>query len=218
VSDQQGGQPIDPKRVFRQAVCFERAGSLMAGEVSRWFQSFQARALDALRSGPQPFLPDGRPFIVPHSPPPLADVTIPQSMIDRNPMLIPMVVNQAFATELFLKCLLIRDGVPSPRGHELIVLFRQLRPDRQARAEEFYQAECERDGAFQSIQQSEPGKTFDLVWSLTDLNRAFERWRYAYEKLPDNSVLGKPWEAFGRLALELEPSWVSEVADLTYRL
>jgi hypothetical protein len=58
-------------------------------------------------------------------------------------------------------------------------------------------------------------ESFDLVWSLTQMNDAFKVWRYSYERPgPQTSFLGQPWIAARRLILEIEPDWSAEVSDL----
>jgi hypothetical protein len=205
--------PPDPRAMFRQAACFEYAGHLLLRETANWFQSFAERAMAALRTGPPALLASGEVF-VPPTELPQATVTLPAAMISRIPTLAPTIVIQSFATELYLKSLIVNDG-GDPWGHEVLDLFQQLAPARRARMEQFYDEECKADGAFIDMQRSEPNVTFSLTWSLTEMNHAFKTWRYAHESPgPQNSFLGRPWIAARRLALELQPSWAAEVMDL----
>jgi hypothetical protein len=101
-----------------------------------------------------------------------------------------------------------------PQKHELLYLFGQLEPAQQSRMEELYNLQAQSDRAFTDLQASEPGTPFTLVYALTEMNKTFETWRYAYELPYETSLLGHPWKAAGRLILEIKPQWVAIAARL----
>jgi hypothetical protein len=183
--------PPDPEQLFRHALGFDYAGEILA--------SVTAANLVALAKSSTRKIKKGSSKSV--------TVSVPRDKLSQIPPAIPMVVVQAFATEIYLKCVLLLNKAKLPRIHELLDLYRLLRPDQQIRMEELYNQEAQTDPAFQTLRTIAPATAFTLVYALTEMNKAFETWRYAYETPLETSFLGHPWKATGRLILEMRPDW-----------
>ncbi len=80
----------------------------------------------------------------------------------------PMIVNIAFACELYLKVGLIASGL-NAAGHDLDILFRRLPQSDQEQIETIYDAEAKQDH-------------IPLRNTLPEIGKAFVEWRYAYER------------------------------------
>lgn len=95
----------------------------------------------------------------------------------------PAMVNSAFASELFLKCLLILEGKSPPGTHDLETLFSSLNAAHKARIRALWKAKQPgRERALATVER-ENGKTIprDLVGALRDCANAFELIRYMHE-------------------------------------
>jgi hypothetical protein len=211
--------PVDPRAILRQAACFEFTSDLLSNATATWNNRLFATAFELLKAGPTPHTPDGKVFKLPDTLPEFASIEMSKEMLFRNPTLAPSIVVQAFATELYLKCMLARGGGSIPQLHELLALFQKLSPAQQTRIEKLYEEDCGTDALMQRLSQTDfAGKKFTMTQALTEMNTAFIQWRYAYEQPgPGNDVVGRPWVAIRTHILELEPEWVTEVADLGIR-
>jgi hypothetical protein len=150
----------DPRAVFRHAVCFEHSAELLANATRAWFDSWNGRPAEGYAVAVELF----------------------PGTHHRIPTLIPQVVNKAFATELFLKSLLTLDGLAFPRSHSLLTLFGQLQAARQRHIEELYDQDRQSDQQMMTMERQRfDGLPFSLQWCLSEMDTAFEQWRYAYE-------------------------------------
>ena len=211
LNSQKTQSSLDPEVIFRQALCFDYSGQLLSNATAPSLAAHAASGeLAAVaRTRPTETQTPGGIFL-----PPIADktstscVTVQPGMLFRLPTVIPMIVIQSFATELYLKCILVLNGAKGPRGHELVRLYEQITADQQSRMEEYFTMQCEGDAAFLDMKRAEHTERFTLTDALRDMNRAFEVWRYAYESPgPQSGAWGHPWIAAGRLILELRPDW-----------
>lgn len=82
----------------------------------------------------------------------------------------PRIVNSAFACEIFLKSLLYYHGIEYGKKHDLEVLFHLL--------PECYQETIERE-LFK--QYGKTKNAFGISY-LSNISKAFETWRYSFEK------------------------------------
>jgi hypothetical protein len=206
----------DPKEIFRLAASFEYSGRILASAVKVTLEYLA-------RSCQLPFeMPPGTPesqtpggILIPATdPPPVVTVSIPKDKLSQVPTVAPWIVIQAFATELFIKCLHAVDG-REVRGHSLVALFGNLSDERKNRINAIYDEIAKSDEAFAEMQRAEPTDKLTLAFSLQEMDRAFEIWRYAYESPgPVNCFLGEPWKAVKRTILELKPEWQIVVDNL----
>lgn len=208
--------PLNPEVIFRQALNFDYSGQLLSNATGSLLMARVASgefANSPISAPTEAQTPGGLLIPLPKREPTNC-VTVPPQALFGLPTLIPTLVLQAFATELYLKCILVLNTGDAPHVHQLVQLYQQLTPTQKTRVEELYNAECQSDLAFQGMQGTEPTTTFTLVYALQEMNRAFEAWRYAYESVPEKSFLGHPWIAAARLILELRPDWLPIVAAL----
>jgi hypothetical protein len=115
-----------------------------------------------------------------------------------------MVLN-AFASELFLKCLLIIEQGDAPSTHRLDILFRRVSHNRKRRIEELWNEHCKSKVMFTCRQFGLPA---DLPNAIVKCGDAFERLRYHYED-PEKTIFylhDLPW-AVGKAILEIKPEW-----------
>lgn len=186
----------DPKEMFYTAVEFEDAHNVL-GEV------FGDR-VDTLPEA-HPRTPSGSPII----------------RFGRT-LWFPIIINGAFALELYFKCLHVLDnGEKSKQRHKVRAIFFDLKPATQTRIKLHFELIS---AAFLVRNNDEPlpGDDFDTV--LQDADNAFVKWRYHFE--PDETT-GKPewpgdrWfapnliQAARRVILERHPEW-RKYADHLY--
>lgn len=77
----------------------------------------------------------------------------------------------SFALELALKCQLVLDGTPSPRGHSYGQLFEGL------------SAKAQQDIVAQLRTTEGPASVDDVLTILRELEGSFEKWRYVHEQI-----------------------------------
>jgi hypothetical protein len=191
--------PLNPELIFRQALNFDYCASILTNATAIALKD-RAKSLGNWPS----LMPDGETYCV----------TVPMGEVFSVPPLIPTLVLQSFATELYLKCLLVVSTGTAPHGHKLEVLYGQLSVPLQTRMSAIYDEEAANDDAFQQLKEAEPTKDFGLLFALQEMNNSFEKWRYAYEVIPPKSFLGRPWVAAAKLILGLRPEWVPLLAPL----
>ena len=135
-------------------------------------------------------------------------ITEQKELVGRDLMLIyPTLALEAFAIELFLKCLLLLQGEEPPRTHNLAKLFRDLHPNTKRSIVDQWD-----NGPRKKIVElgKKLGFPTDLPNSLVRCGDAFEELRYAFED-PEKIVfyLGD----LPRLLLDqiaaAKPDWVS---------
>ncbi|WP_141506730.1 hypothetical protein [Rhizobium phaseoli] len=137
----------------------------------------------------------------------------PDSLSDIH-LMIPRLVNLAFATEIYLKFLIItKTAEQNPRGHKLDLLYSKLpgkyRAEIKAQWENMTPNEMEVRAA-RDLQSGKAPPTFET--SLADSASCFEALRYAYEnpkqiKLVDGDIM----EATRRVIFR---SFPTEYADV----
>jgi hypothetical protein len=119
----------------------------------------------------------------------------------------PTMVLSAFASELFLKCLLILETGEAPENiHPLHVLYRRVSHKRRRRIEELWDndARPKLAGLAQAL-----NLPTDLPNALFQCSKAFEQLRYAYENNFNNVryYIGDfPWIVM-RAIVEVKPEW-----------
>jgi hypothetical protein len=118
----------------------------------------------------------------------------------------PSMVLSSFATELFLKCLLLLEGKEIDRIHTLNVLYRRLSHNRKRRIEEAWEKEAR--PKIDKLRQFGFAHPSDLPNALVTCARAFERLRYGYED-PDRQVfyLSDLPTILWRIILDIRPEW-----------
>jgi hypothetical protein len=107
---------------------------------------------------------------------------------------IPIVMNHAFAVELYLKCLLIIEDRSFAWVHDLRELFDLLLHHHRDRIEYHYMEWRKAQTNFFSAATS--GLLIADILGRTNL--AFDEWRYLHEERPDkntNIIAGKPYDA-----------------------
>ena len=133
--------------------------------------------------------------------------------IDDSAMTVPLMVNDSFSLELYLKCLHIMDYNVSPKGHDTYTLFRNLRLRTRQRIRKNYAKELEKASPQLSTMPKRKRSYFtNLRAYMKGSSRTFEQVRYLFER----STLEKPpglryWPQF-RLAvrqsiLDVMPEW-----------
>jgi HEPN domain-containing protein len=118
----------------------------------------------------------------------LAEVML-RKQVDADPALLkvlqfPGMVLNAFASELFLKCLLALDGKGEQRGHNLRTLYDKLSDDTKVKIKEEWARMLAAIGERQLVEQGQKfGVTFarDIETSLAECGEAFVDMRYVYE-------------------------------------
>ena len=84
---------------------------------------------------------------------------------------LPIGVNFAFASEVFLKCILKHNGISYDKEHELIKLFNLLPEDIKNPIQNFLE-----------LGYSGFSKEYVKIKYFDNINKAFVNWRYAYER------------------------------------
>lgn len=100
-------------------------------------------------------------------------------------ILAPPAMVEAFAVELYFKCLLTIDWGKAPRGHKVKdELFDRLKPSSQKSLRWIYNKELETDAAAKTFAKSHPRIPMGLDTCLALYNDVFETIRYLYEEKP----------------------------------
>lgn len=123
----------------------------------------------------------------------------------------PIIMLSAFASELYLKCLICGDLGAAPRGHSLLPLFNKLGAASQEAIEKRWdEAVSLRESDLRELEQVR-GKPIprSLVNALKLSGQSYEEVRYLYEQAP------RYYSAIGDLPLvlrlaikDLEPTWI----------
>lgn len=108
-------------------------------------------------------------------------------------LVVAQIVNSSFASELYLKCIILIETGDVPRGHDLAKLFDKLKRETKDSIESKWNTErAKRSAAFDEIDRraGSPVTARTLLDALTKEGRAFEIWRYGYEprRLPNFSL------------------------------
>jgi hypothetical protein len=131
------------------------------------------------------------------------------------PCLVPGIVLLCFAAELYLKSILLLNGVHNPRGHDLLDLYDQLTPPQQSRLEAIFQRLYGGTPGLVSLQYTmqvaTPGLTINMREAITQSRNAFDRWRFAFEANPGSSLNSFINDPFQVLIVEDRPDWTKHV-------
>ena len=98
-----------------------------------------------------------------------------------------LIVNAAFSLELHLKYLILVKKKKEVKGHDLLKLYEQLSPRTQDDLQSVFNTISDSQPLIkQSLKLMKESDGIDIPWTITDLLResgkAFEKWRYLYEK------------------------------------
>jgi len=115
-----------------------------------------------------------------------------------------MILN-AFASELFIKCILLIEGKTPPPTHKLDVLFRQVGHKTKRNIEAIWDAQARPKLTHMSVNHGHP---LDLPNAIVTCANSFERLRYHYED-PSKTFfyIGELPEILHRIILEIKPEW-----------
>jgi hypothetical protein len=139
--------------------------------------------------------------------------TVPPNKPEQIPLVVhPAMVLSAFASELYLKCLLCAEKNAVPDGHNLKLLFEELEPTTQKALEELWNADAQqphRQLTFNAIRSRPDGKNFreDLQYALDVGADSFIELRYFYEKGVAYFVLGEFPNMLRKVILDRFPAW-----------
>jgi hypothetical protein len=116
----------------------------------------------------------------------------------------PIIAMCAFSFELHLKCLLVIDGIPPPKSHDLEKVFAQLSPERKREIERRYN----------DVRRKSPtpsGEEHSMNRVLQRSRDAFNSHRYIYARpdphLADSWLCSKLCNVVRDLIMELHPEW-----------
>jgi hypothetical protein len=139
--------------------------------------------------------------------------TVPSDRPELIPLVAhPAMVLSAFASELYLKCLLCLEGRKVPKTHNLKKLFQNLLPDTKGRLETLWEIENrkpERQRVFNVIRTLDGGDKLrvDLL-SVLDLGAdAFEELRYICETGRSIFLLSDFPNLLRTVIIERKPGW-----------
>jgi hypothetical protein len=121
----------------------------------------------------------------------------------------PTIVLSAFASELFLKCLLLIEGKGRHHGHDLHVLFKKLSKQTQERIESKWDFPTKHADAI-AISERTSGQKMptDFNSALDRCGKAFKYMRYIYEdSLSTEFYLSDLPRMLHAVILELKPEW-----------
>src|ERR1019366_9390578 len=124
----------------------------------------------------------------------------------------PSMVLSAFASELYLKCLLCIETGKVPRGHELKGFFLRLDPSTRKRLEDLWNeslGRAERKREFACLRKLPEGDRLqsDLLYALGISANAFEELRYLYETKRSYFLLGDFPDMLHKVIFEKFPDW-----------
>ncbi len=124
--------------------------------------------------------------------------------------MMPAMVMSAFASELFLKCLLLLEGQTPPDLHHLGSLYKRLHNKRKARIAQLWDAEVAAHANQFAENERRLGVSIprDLKTALFDCGDAFEGLRYIYEDpLRVKFYIIHFAPILHRAVLEVRPDW-----------
>jgi hypothetical protein len=123
----------------------------------------------------------------------------------------PALVLAAFASELFLKCIICMDGKKVPKWHDLKNLFDLTSQSSQRRMEKHWASMLDHRADIIARMEKSTGQKFprDLSTCLALGSGAFEQLRYSYERGSTIFFLSD-FPAVARLSiLEVKPEWAA---------
>lgn len=123
----------------------------------------------------------------------------------------PALVLSAFASELFMKCIIYLETGKLERGHHLKNLFHRLSPDSRALIERLWAEYAPTQDAFWDAVENQTGMKAarDLLGCLAEGNQAFEQIRYSYEDQSNRSRfrLADLPRMLREAVLAIKPEW-----------
>ena len=121
----------------------------------------------------------------------------------------PVMVVSAFAAELYFKTLIVLDGKPAPRSHDLYDLFSKLSPTTRTNLEDRWNLIIrDRQEFLRNVERQESSIPRLLEDAIKEGREGFERLRYIYEGGdPFRFFLGDLPIALRRTILDLQPTW-----------
>jgi hypothetical protein len=141
--------------------------------------------------------------------------TVPQDRPDQIPLIAhPAMTLSAFASELYLKCLLCVETGRVPSTHNLRALFRQLQPATRRRLEDLWDQDIrrfERQKVLNHIRTLPKGEELklDLPYALDIGANSFIELRYFYETSRSYFLLSDFPNLLRIVILERFPSWAT---------
>ena len=133
--------------------------------------------------------------------------------IATTPYTIPIFVVSSFCIELYLKSLLAIHSIEIPNKHELQALFNLLPMNIQTEIADNHDAPSSLDDLRKPKIDEQgvpfPAGFFDIKNVLERLNKAFVKWRYAYENKADLIFAGSEHlrDAIVKCIRKLKPDW-----------
>jgi HEPN domain-containing protein len=126
----------------------------------------------------------------------------------------PSMVLSAFASELYLKCLLCAEHGKIPNGHNLKTLFLQLATSTRKRIDELwgeYIRQPHRQATLDYIRSMSGGENIqsDLLYALKISANAFIELRYFYENQQAFFILDEFPDILRKVTLENYPHWAA---------
>lgn len=123
----------------------------------------------------------------------------------------PHMVLSAFASELYLKCLLCLETGNVPQTHNLKALFRDLKPETKAKIEHLWNAHAPELEELWLTMERTTGNTIprDLSALLDMSGKAFTELRYAHEDEHTSFLVGDLPPMLQRIILEQNPAWAT---------
>jgi|SRR3989344_2165368 hypothetical protein len=118
----------------------------------------------------------------------------------------PILVNIAFACELYLKCLLCLRTSKSTKGHNLHKLFMQLSQNDRERIEVIFNERVRCSAIATRVRHEFPSLDFRLNSILREAADTFVNWRYPHETTPNTaSAIGELADALQATVIEVKP-------------
>ena|SRR5579871_148697 len=121
----------------------------------------------------------------------------------------PMVTLDAFAQELYLKCLQAIDYGKANRGHDCKKLFSELTPGTQRAVKQMYSAELATSPIAKQYAKNFPRDPMTLDKCLDLSSKVFEKVRYLYEGTGGTKMFSWPLlrVALRKTILAIHPDW-----------
>lgn len=200
MSNNASNTPPNAEDIFKQALYFNFAAKLLG-----MHNEERLRVLE--EAGRHPVQKYGR----------ARTIAFQRGDLSAVPCAIPQIVNLVLSIELYLKCLLTLESVTFRRIHEIKELYGQVSAPRQKRIKELYEENFSRTNFTTDSRELAPDRNlFNFEEVLTQLNKAFVQWRYAFERLSNKSTAGAYilCEAMRRAVIEVKQDWKPLVAAL----
>jgi len=128
---------------------------------------------------------------------------------DVGTFMAPFVTLSAFSIELYLKCIYtIEYGKDAPYQHDLDKLFSKLTDESRVVIRMFYDMFVEKDVVVNAMLVQVPEAKIDLDSVLKESGKAFEKWRYSYQRNITGFPASRPLIQALRARIQiLKPEW-----------